>query len=73
MDFVAKRYGLLPSQVMRLGDSIDIRCANLSVSYETYLSKKHQSGEPVADDHGLTQEQMLEMLRRTKEDANTNN
>ncbi len=37
---VAKRYATLPSQVLELGNSIDVKCAILSLQYENYLNKK---------------------------------
>ena len=66
LDFVAKRYGVLPSHVMKFGDSIDVRCANLSVMYESYLNKKNKEGFQDKSDHGLSQEQLVEMMERAK-------
>jgi hypothetical protein len=62
LDFVAKRYGVLPSQVMKLGDSIDMKCANLAVSYESYLNKKQDGGWKDKNDHGYSQEQELHQV-----------
>ena len=73
LDFVAKRYGYLPSQVMKLGDSIDMRVANLSVAYEAYLNKKQEGGWKDSSDHGLSQEQLTEMLERAKDHGSKSN
>lgn len=63
----------MPSQVMKFGDSIDVRCANLAVSYETYLNKKREGGWKDKSDHGLSQEQLLSMVERAKQHGNKNN
>jgi hypothetical protein len=36
LDFVAKRYGVLPSMVLRSGDSVDYKIADLAVRYENW-------------------------------------
>lgn len=36
MDFVAKRYGILPSQLLASGASIDFQIADLAVKYESW-------------------------------------
>lgn len=64
LDFVAKRYGMLPSHVMKFGDSVDVRCANLAVMYESYLNNKHKEGWKDTSDHGYSQEELKQMLER---------
>jgi hypothetical protein len=61
---VAKRYATLPSQVLKMGNTIDIRCALMSLQYENYLNNK-VSGKsaPVPE---LTQEQMLDMMNKVR-------
>jgi hypothetical protein len=73
LDFVAKRYGVLPSYAMKFGDSIDVRCANISVMYETYLNKKNTEGFKDKSDHGYSQDQLLEMVERAKQRGGKDN
>lgn len=58
---------------MMSGDSIDVRCANLAVMYESYLVKKQKSGLKDKSDHGFTQEELIDMMERTKRNGNKNN
>ena len=66
LDFVAKRYGVLPSVVLSAGYDTDIICANIAVGYENYASKCQQDGvdptKPMP-----TQDEMLAMIERTKQ------
>jgi hypothetical protein len=64
VDFVAKRYGTLPSTVLREGDSLDLKIANLAVQYENYLHNKSQGSGAE-----LTQDDMQGMLDRVKQRA----
>lgn len=40
---VAKRYGKLPSEVLRVGDSLDVMCAEFALGYESYLKEAAQA------------------------------
>jgi hypothetical protein len=51
---------------MKLGDSIDMRCANLAVAYESYLNKKEKGGWKDKSDHGYSQDQLKDMVERAK-------
>jgi hypothetical protein len=64
---VARRYGLLPSQMMRLGDSLDMKCANLSLAYEDYLNKKKEGNHKDKTDHGLSTQDLQQMVNSVKE------
>ena len=68
LDAVARRYGVMPSGVMRLGDSLDMRCANLALSYEIYLNNKGKAGTKLdnAVDHGYSTEQLQQMVSNVK-------
>jgi len=77
IDWVARRYGVLPSHLIREGDSIDIILANLGVTYENYLNEKADSknknknlDKPVPK---LSEEEMLKMVQavRSKENVNS--
>ena len=62
---VAKRYGTLPSQVLKLGNSIDVRCAILALEHENYLNKKvANNGKDPAPQ--LSQEEMLAMMEQVR-------
>ena len=66
LDFVAKRYSKLPSEIIESGSSIDLQIANLGIAYENYLHKKHsdQANGKVTPD--ISQEEMQQMLDRVK-------
>ena len=64
LDTVAKRYGTLPSQVLKLGNSIDVKCALTSLGYENYLNKKARGDNSPSKQ--LTQEDMLAMMRKVR-------
>lgn len=70
LDFVSKRYGLLPSEFLARGSTLDIECAEIAVSHEQYLhdkaaKKSAKPGEaPPAPQ--LTQEQMQAMIDRVR-------
>lgn len=66
LDFVAKRYGKLPSEVIESGSSIDIQIANLAVQYENYLHKKQSESKDGVITPDLSQEEMKAMLERTR-------
>jgi len=62
VDYTAKRYGVLPSQLIREGDTLDLDCANIAVAYEQFV----MNNPGVKTDHGLTQEQLMAQMERVK-------
>jgi hypothetical protein len=68
LDAVARRYSVMPSGVMKLGDSLDMRCANLGLAYEIYLNKKGKEGTKLDNvvDHGYSTEQLQQMVSNVK-------
>jgi hypothetical protein len=66
VDFVAKRYGCLPSQVLRSGDSIDIKIAAFAVAYENYLVKKEKNKADGKITPDLSVDEMKKMIDRVK-------
>lgn len=73
IDHVAKRYGVLPSQLLKNGDSLDILCAELGQKWENEQHERAngvQSG--VTPPPNLTQDEMLAMVERAKK-KNANN
>ena len=65
LDTVAQRYGVLPSELLRRGDTLDLKCVELALAYEKHLNKKSQSG--TVQDHGYTQDQLKNMIERVKQ------
>lgn len=57
---------------MRSGSSIDIQCASLSLSYESYLNNKHKKQKEGFIDTGHSQEQLKSMLEAVKGKGNGN-
>jgi hypothetical protein len=55
---------------MRLGDSLDMKVANLAIAYETYVNQKHKSGTKDKTDHGYSTQDLLSMVKNTKERNN---
>jgi hypothetical protein len=72
VDFIAKRYGKLPSEVMSSATTFDITVGQTAVEYENYCyEREKRKANGVADPVGnLTQERMLEIMRVAKEQAN---
>lgn len=66
LDFIAKRYGKLPSEVIESGSSIDLQIANLAIEYESYLTKKAQNSKDGVITPDLSQEEMQAMLDRVR-------
>ena len=67
VDFTAKRYGVLPSQLLREGDTIDIECANIAVGYETFV----RENPGIKTNHGLSQDQLLQRIKEAKRAQDT--
>lgn len=62
LDFTAKRYGVLPSQLLREGDTLDLDCANIAVEYEKFVTKN----PGIKTNHGFTQEQLLQQMEAVR-------
>jgi len=69
LDFVSKRYGVLPSQVLESGNSFDVLCATLGVQYENYLNKvaRDEADGKKTISHNYSQEDLLTMVKRARE------
>lgn len=65
LDFVSKRYGKLPSEMLEVGSSIDVHIAEIAVEYENYLYKKER-GDISVNVPKMSQEQMQAMIDRVK-------
>jgi hypothetical protein len=73
LDFVAKRYGCLPSQVLKSGDNIDIKIAALAIDYENYITNKEKDRADGKVTTDLSVEEMTQMLNTVRnKDGKTN-
>ena len=62
---MAKRYGILPSQALKLGNSIDVKCAINALYYENYLNTK--ANGKVTPQHSASDLQaMMDAVRNKK-------
>lgn len=69
VDFVAKRYGVLPTELLKSGSLVDLRCATLAVEYEAYLSKN-----PAQQlSHNMSTEDMIAQLNAVRSQNATSN
>ena len=68
VDWVSKRYGMLPSEFIARGNSLDIMIADLGVSYENHINKKAEakSKGKVGPAPDLSQDEMQKMLSRVR-------
>jgi hypothetical protein len=69
LDSLATRYHLLPSQVLRQADSLDLMVYDVAVSYEAYMrdqAQRRESGLPPRNPELSvnTMQQMIDKVRR---------
>lgn len=66
VDGLAKRYGLLPSEVLERCNTLDLYVMDVAMSFENYHHKKNMNGgkEPLPD---YSQDELFKLLNRTKE------
>jgi len=64
LDFIAKRYGKLPSEVLKQGNTVDITAGEIAVEYEGYWRNK-ENGKP--QQHNHSQADLQAMVNRVKE------
>lgn len=70
LDFIGKRYGKLPSEILESGSSVDLQIAHFAASYESWLSKKHRDKADGKISNDLSQDEMLDMLNRVRNKQN---
>ncbi len=65
IDGLGKRYGLLPSEVIRRADTFDLYVLDASLTFEQYHHKKSMNGgkDPVPD---YTQDQLMAIMNKAK-------
>ena len=61
---MCKRYGILPSQALKLGTTVDIRCAIVAIEYENYLNSKGRDGNTPSSN--LSQEELEAMMNNVR-------
>ncbi len=64
IDGLGKRYGLLPSEVVKKADTFDLYILDAALSYEHYSQMK-QSGKQYTPD--LTKDELLEIYNKGKQ------
>lgn len=73
LDFVAKRYGKLPSEVMAQGTTFDLYVSDLAMRYQNYLYEKEhgkKNNTPTNDNtFGYSQDQLKAMIKKVKKNA----
>ncbi len=60
IDGIGKRYGLLPSQVIKDADTFDLYIMDAAMSFEHYHNKKQIDGKAPIPNY--SEEQLLEIL-----------
>ena len=68
IDSVCKRYGLLPSEFLNRGNSLDLYVADIATQFETYVHNKHMNKNmpSVAEPPQLSESEMQAMLERVR-------
>lgn len=62
LDQTAQRYGVLPSKLLKSGDSIDLLVAQIGIGYEAW----QYQNPSVKNDHGFSQSELLDKINRTR-------
>ena len=60
IDSIGKRYGMLPSQVIKNADTFDLYIMDAAMSFENYHNKKQSTGKAPIPQY--TQDELLEMM-----------
>ena len=62
IDTIGKRYGMLPSQVIREADTFDLYIMDAAMSFENYHHKKANSKNGLAPVPDYTNEELLNIM-----------
>ena len=68
IDTLAERYKMLPSEVLSRSTTFDLYVMDAAMSYHNYQTRK-ANNNGVAPAPELTQEEMLELIRKTRQDG----
>ncbi len=65
IDGLGKRYGMLPSQVLRESSTFDLYIMDMAMTFENYHHKKAMNNgrEPAVE---YTEQELLEMVNKAK-------
>lgn len=65
IDGLGKRYGLLPSEVLRRADTFDLYVLDAAMTFEQYHHKKAMNGgkDPVPD---YSQDELMAIMKKAK-------
>lgn len=66
IDSLAKRYGLLPSEVLNRSNTFDLYIMDVALSFEQYHTKK-QENKNIDPTPNYTIDELQSMLNKTKE------
>jgi hypothetical protein len=64
IDFVAQRYGILPSQLLRDGNSLDMLVADTAQGYQNYLQQRANGKVSIQEQY--SQAELLDILNKSK-------
>ena len=66
VDGLGKRYGLLPSEVLRRGNTFDLYIMDCALTFENYYAKKAANGgkDPIPD---YTESELMEIMMKAKQ------
>lgn len=74
IDALGKRYGMLPSEVMKKGSTWDIFVMDAALSYENHkhdeMMKKYNNQPTETENKPLTDEKMMAAYKKFKEGNN---
>lgn len=66
VDGLGKRYGLLPSEVIKRGNTFDLYIMDAALTFENYHNKKAaNNGKPPVPDY--TEEELMVLLNKAKQ------
>lgn len=69
LDFIAKRYGKLPSEVLKSGTTLDLQVADIAVGYERFVTEAAQNGEKLTNHSQDQLKGMIDRVKARKDDA----
>ena len=67
IDALGKRYSLLPSEVMNKASTFDLVVLDAAIGFEVYLQNKSEGKKEAPK---LSQEEMMKMMERVRENGN---
>lgn len=63
---MAEKYGMLPHQVEQQATTYDLMVADVLATYENYQQQKTSGNLPDASVYGLTQDDMMKMMKAAR-------